>query len=192
VVTKSFFGESAVYAVPATADPTRVQTLRRVAAIRFSMTGTPGGSSVIGQLTATGAAMSADGRVLAVRTYTDAYLWPVSRGDIAAALHGPLVRVALPVQRQGEGVAVQGSTLLVDSEGVGSTVYAVPTPALPTRSAAVEPTVAVSEPNAVRTDATGTAAQRSTAGTVRWLWFGLGALALAGAGLAVSLRRRSR
>ena len=46
VVTKSFFGESAVYAVPATADPTRVQTLRQVAEIRFSMTGTPGGPSV--------------------------------------------------------------------------------------------------------------------------------------------------
>jgi hypothetical protein len=76
VVTKSFFGESAVYAVPATADPTRVQTLRRVAEIRFSMTGTPGGPSAIGQLTATGAAMSADGHVLAVRTYSDAYLWP--------------------------------------------------------------------------------------------------------------------
>ena len=193
VVTKSLFGESAVYAVPVTADPTRVQSLRRVAAIRFSMTGTPGGPSAIGQLTATGAAISADGRVLAVRTYTDAYLWPVSSGDISTALHGSPVRLALPEQRQGEGVAVQGSTLLVDSEGVGSAVYAVPTPALPTRSRAAAPTVAASEPSAVRTDATGATAQRSTtAGTARWLWLGLGALALAGAGLAVSLRRRSR
>ena len=117
VVTKSFFGESSVYAVPAIADPTRVQILRRVAAIRFSMTGTPGGPSAIGQLTATGAGMSADGRLLAVRTYTDAYLWPVSGGDIAAALRGSPVRIALPEQRLGEGIAVQKSTLLVDSEG---------------------------------------------------------------------------
>ena len=107
MVTKSFFGESSVYAVPAIADPTRVQTLRRVAEIRFSMTGTPGGPSAIGQLTATGAAMSADGRLLAVRTYTDAYLWPVSSGDIAAALRGSPVRIALPEQRLGEGIAVQ-------------------------------------------------------------------------------------
>jgi outer membrane protein assembly factor BamB len=193
VVTKSFLGESAVYAVPTTADPTRVQTLRRVAAIRFSTTDTPGGPSVIGQLTATGAAISADGRVLAVRTYTDAYLWPVSRGDIAAALHGSPLRLALPEQRQGEGVAVRGSTLLVDSEGVGSTVYAVPTPALPIRSGAPVSTAAANEPNAAGTDTTGTTAQRSTpAWTARWLRFGLGALLLAGAGLAVSLRRRSR
>ena len=193
VVTKSFFGESAVYAVPATADPTRVQTLRQVAEIRFSMTGTPGGPSAIGQLTATGAAMSADGHVLAVRTYSDAYLWPVSRGDIAATLRGSPVRLALPEQRLGEGVAVQGSALLVDSEGAGSTVYAVPMRLLPTRSDTTAPTTAASEPDTVRTDATGTATQRSTtAGTAWWLWFGLGALVLAGAGVAVSLRRRSR
>jgi hypothetical protein len=193
VVTKSFFDESSVYAVPAIADPTRVQTLRRVAAIRFSMTGTPGGPSAIGQLTATGAGMSADGRLLAVRTYTDAYLWPVSGGDIAAALRGSPVRLALPEQRLGEGVAVQRSTLLVDSEGVGSTVYAVPTPSVPTRSGSVT-TGAASEPNTVRTDSTGTSARRSTTvGPSRWLWLGLGALALAGAGLsAISLRRRRR
>ena len=193
VVTKSFVGESAVYAVPATADPARVQTLHRVAAIRFSMTGTPGGPlAAIGQLTVTGAAMSTDGRVLVVRTYTDAYLWRVSSGDIAAALHGSPVRLALPEQRQGEGVAVLGSTLLVDSEGVGSTVYAVPTPPLPTRSGPPAPTPVASEPSAVR-NATGTTAQESTtAGRGPWLWFGLAGLALAGAGLAVSLRRRSR
>jgi hypothetical protein len=136
--------------------------------------------------------MSADGHVLAVRTYSDAYLWPVPRGDIAATLHASPVRLALPEQRLGEGVAVQGSALLVDSEGAGSTVYAVPMPPLPIRSGTPAPTTA-SEPDAVRTDATGTAMQRSTtAGTARWLWFGLGALVLAGAGLAVSLRRRSR
>ena len=193
VVTKSFFGESSVYAVPAIADATQVQMLRRVAAIRFSMTGTPGGPSAIGQLTATGAGMSADGRLLAVRTYTDAYLWPVSGGDIAAALRGSPVRLALPEQRLGEGVAVQRSTLLVDSEGVGSTVYAVPRPSVPTRSGSVA-TAAASEPNTVRTGSTGTSARRSTTvGPSRWLWLGLGALALACAGLfAISLRRRRR
>jgi hypothetical protein len=194
VVTKSFFGESSVYAVPAIADPTRVQTLRRVAAIRFSMTGTPGGPSAIGQLTATGAGMSADGRLLAVRTYTDAYLWPVSGGDIAAALRGSPIRLALPEQRLGEGVAVQRSTLLVDSEGVGSTVYAVPTPSVPTRYGSPVASAGASEPNSVRTGSTSTSARRSTTvGRSQWLWLGLGALALAGAGVsAISLRRRRR
>ncbi len=134
VVTKSFLGDSSVYAVPADPDPARVQALRRIAGIQFSLTGTPGGPSIVGELTATGAALSADGRLLAVRTYTDAYLWPVSEGDVAAALRGSPARTPLPAQAVGEGIAIRGSTLLVDSEGVGSTVYAVAMPPLSARS----------------------------------------------------------
>src|SRR5262249_48555955 len=73
IVTKSLLGSSAVYAVPAR--PGGVQTLRKIAEIRFRLTGTPGGPNLVGQLTATGAAFSRDGKVLAVRTYTDAYVW---------------------------------------------------------------------------------------------------------------------
>jgi hypothetical protein len=54
-----------------------VQTLRKIGEIRFALTGTPGGPAIVGQLTATGAAFSWDGTLLAVRTYTDAY--PVAR-----------------------------------------------------------------------------------------------------------------
>jgi hypothetical protein len=132
IVTKSLLGSSAVYAVPAR--PGGVQTLRKIGEIRFALTGTPGGPNIVGQLTATGAAFSRDGTLLAVRTYTDAYLWRVVDGDVAAALHTAPVRVALPAQPQGEGIAVDGSRLLVDSEGHGSAVYAMPLPRIPVTS----------------------------------------------------------
>lgn len=123
IVTKSFSGASQVYALPLRADPSRVQTLRRIGSLHFGFTATQGGPSQIGQLTATGAALSRDGTVLAVRTYTDAYLWQVSDDDVGAALTSRPLRVPLPPQPQGEGIAFDGSRLLLDSERVGSTVY---------------------------------------------------------------------
>ena len=172
VVTKSFFGESSVYAVPAIADPTRVQTLRRVAAIRFSMTGTPGGPSAIGQLTATGAGMSADGRLLAVRTYTDAYLWPVSGGDIAALRGSPVrPRTARAAPCGGSRCAeidAAGGLRRRWLDGIRGADASVPT-----RSGSVA-TGAANEPNTVRTDSTGTSARRSTTvgghGGFGWAW----------------------
>jgi hypothetical protein len=109
-----------------------VQTVRRIGEISFRPTGTPGGPSIVGQVTATGAALSGDGSVLAVRTYTDAYLWRVPDGDVARALRSDPVRIVLPQQPQGEGIAIDGNRLLVDSEGADSSVLAVPMPRLPT------------------------------------------------------------
>jgi hypothetical protein len=184
VVTKSVLGESSVYAVPEKPDPSQVQTLRVVGGIRFALTGTPGGPPIIGQLTATGAALSSDGRTLAVRTYTDAYLWPVSDGNVAAALRASPVRIALPAQSLGEGIAISGSTLLVDSEGAGSTVYAVPVPALavPSRSAAPE---AANASNA-STD------RAPTATPARHPWYVVAVVLLVVVGIAVIIVRRRR
>jgi hypothetical protein len=137
IVTKSLLGASAVYHLPAR--PGGVQTLRQVGRIRFTLTATPGGPNPVGELTATGASLSHDGTVLAVRTYTDAYVWWVRRGDVAAALGTEPIRVTLPRQPQGEGIAIDGSRLLIDSEGVGSAVYAV---ALPRLRAAPQTTAA--------------------------------------------------
>jgi hypothetical protein len=131
VLTKSIFGATDVYAVPSRSDPGRVQVLRRIGEIDFHPTGTPGGPNVVGQVTATGAALSRDGSLLAVRTYTDAYVWPVSDDDVARAVKARPTRVALPRQPQGEGIAVDGRRLLVDSEQAGSAVYAVTLPLPP-------------------------------------------------------------
>jgi hypothetical protein len=116
--------------VPREPDPAHVQQLRQIGTIQFALTGTPGGPNPVGQLTATGAALSRDGSLLAVRTYTDAYLWRVTSGDVAAALRVAPVRVALPPQPQGEGITIDAGRLLIDSEDVGSTVYALPVPSI--------------------------------------------------------------
>jgi hypothetical protein len=140
VLTQSIFGATDVYAVPSRSDPARVQVLRRIGEIDFHPTGTPGGPNVIGQVTATGAALSRDGSLLAVRTYTDAYVWPVRNGDVARAVKARPARVALPRQPQGEGIAVDGTRLLVDSEQVGSAVYAVALPLPPIAANPPRPT----------------------------------------------------
>jgi len=135
LVTKSLVGRSVVYRLPARPDPTRVQTPARAGSITFTQTGTPNPFGVIGQLTATGAAISPDGRLLVVRTYADAWVWRVGAGGVAAALRTAPTRIALPRQKQGEGVAVDGTRLLVDSEGSRSPVWSVPLRAAPATGA---------------------------------------------------------
>jgi hypothetical protein len=129
LITKSLSGVSSVYAVPPTSDGGRVQTLSRVATLTFTITGTPNPFSIAGELTATGAAISADGTMLAVRTYSDAYFWRVGAGGVVAALKTHAARIALPSQPQGEGITFDGQRVLLDSEGVRTAVYAVPIPA---------------------------------------------------------------
>lgn len=126
VVTKADNGRSVVYAVPREPDANRVQRMTRIGAITFHAHASLIPADL--QVLATGAALSADGSVFAVRTYTDAYIWRVRGGDVAAALRTSPVRVILPLQPQGEGVCVVGASLVVDSEGVGSQVYRVPLP----------------------------------------------------------------
>jgi hypothetical protein len=79
---------------------------------------------------ATGGAVSPDGRLLALRTYTDAYVWPLSGSDVAGALSGAPVRVALPEAPQGEGLsfATDDQQLVVSGEGVPTDVTIVPIP----------------------------------------------------------------
>ena len=74
-----------------------------------------------GTRTVTGGAVSADGRVVALRTYTDAWLFAVpDGGGVADALRGTPVQVPLPGEPQGEAVAFAADgALLSGSEGRG-------------------------------------------------------------------------
>jgi hypothetical protein len=127
VLTKSA-GLAVVYRLPSRPAAGRVQVLHRVASVPLAPTGTPNPFGVPGQVVATSAAFSADGSLFALRTYSDAYIWRVGPSGLRAALRSAPTRVALPRQRQGEGIAVTGRGLVVDSEGRGSAVYAVPLP----------------------------------------------------------------
>lgn len=104
--------------------------LRKVRTLTFGPTGTAGGPvGTASQVLVTGGAVSADGRLLVLRTYTDAYVWPAPDGDLEAALRsgGPR-RIPLPATRQGEGIAVSpdGRALLTSTEGLPGPVHEVP------------------------------------------------------------------
>lgn len=84
----------------------------------------------LGSRVVTGAAVTADGRVVALRSYTDAWLYPVRDGDLAAAVTGSAVRVPLPDEPQGEAIAFGPDGTLYSAgetrRGVRGEVRAVP------------------------------------------------------------------
>lgn len=144
IVTKDPLGRSSVYRPADPLDPAAEVAMEKVADVAFAMTGTPGGPvGGAGQLLVTGGAVAADGSRLALRTYTDAYVWSLSGSDVARALQAePLAVVALPDAPQGEAIsfAADSRSLLVGSEGVNSVITAVP--------ASTEPEVTTPEASA--------------------------------------------
>ncbi|MFI9817214.1 hypothetical protein [Saccharothrix variisporea] len=132
VVTKEPIGSALVYRPVGPLNPGAPTPLEQVGRVSLRTTDTPGGpleSTVVTRLV-TGGAMSHDGRVAALRTYTDAYLFPVPDGDLAKALQSDPVRVPLPNEPQGEAIAFDpDGTLLSASEfataATTSTVRAV-------------------------------------------------------------------
>jgi hypothetical protein len=129
LVTKDPLGASGVYRPAAPLVDGGTVGLTRVASVNLTFTGTPGGPvGQAGQLLVTGGAVSADGAMLALRTYTDAYLWPLAGADVAGALAAPPARVALPDSPQGEAIsfAPDNRTLVVASVGLPADVVVVP------------------------------------------------------------------
>lgn len=96
--------------------------LEQVGTVRIEPTSTPGGPvGTVGSVLVTGGAVSPDGLVVALRTYTDAYLFAAPGGDVRAALATTPVRIPLPGEPQGEAVALApDGTLLSGSEGLTS------------------------------------------------------------------------
>ncbi len=92
--------------------------LARVGEVALPPSDTLGGPvGGLGSRLVTGAATSADGRVVALRSYTDAWLYAVPDGNVATALAGTPTRVPLPDEPQGEAIAfTRDGTLLSASE----------------------------------------------------------------------------
>jgi hypothetical protein len=131
LVTKEVFGASGVYR-PASpmVDGGTVGT-EKVASVNMTFTGTPGGPvGQAGQVLVTGGAVATDGSRIALRTYTDAYVWALAGSDVVGALAATPVRVPLPDSPQGEAVSftADGRDLMVASEGLPSDVTVVPVP----------------------------------------------------------------
>ncbi|GAB3363168.1 hypothetical protein GCM10027300_37380 [Modestobacter lapidis] len=139
LVTKEVLGASAVYRPDAPLADGATVPMTKVADLGFTLTGTPGGPvGRAGQLLVTGGAVSVDGQRLALRTYTDAYVWPLTGSDVVGALHGAPVRVALPEAPQGEAIsfAANSRDLVVAGEGLPSVVTVVPFDSTATPAAA--------------------------------------------------------
>jgi hypothetical protein len=68
-------------------------------------TGTPNPQGPVGETVVTGAAMSPDGTRVVIRTYSDAYEYEVTGGNLVAAITGePIGVTPLPNEPQGEAI----------------------------------------------------------------------------------------
>jgi hypothetical protein len=130
VVTKEALGSAQVYRPAGELRSPGPTPLVKVTEVNLRSTDTPGGPTnvprSISSSVVTGGAVSADGTVVALRTYTDAYLYSAPDGDIAAALGRDPLRVPLPNEPQGEAIAFSpNGDLLSASEGVGQPIRVV-------------------------------------------------------------------
>jgi len=190
IVTKEPIGNALVYRPTGPLVAGATGALERVTAVSIFGTDTPGGprqSSLVTRVV-TGGAVSRDGKVIALRTYTDAYLYPVTDGDFVKALKSDPVRVPLPNEEQGEAIAFDpDGTLLSASEfgtATSSTITAVTAAAA---LAAPPPPSTTVPPAAPPTDTS--AAPAVPAGDSPWWPVGLGVVALV---LIAAFVRRSR
>jgi hypothetical protein len=208
-VTKEF-GAARVYRpVGALAEPGPTP-LEQVTTVRIDSTDTPGGPvGRAGSVLITGAAVSADGEVVALRTYTDAYLFPAPGGDVLAALATEPVRIPLPGEPQGEAVALApDGTLLSASErravsaaGSGSgrpssSERGVPVHAVPGATALLAPPAPAPEAGPVpavdAADGTGAAGGTADRTTAPWQKAALVGCLVGVLVFAVRRRRRAR
>ena len=146
IVTKEVLGSSGVYRPLAALSATSTVGLGKVSTVNLTLTGTPGGPvGRAGQLMITGGAVAPDGHHLALRTYTDAYVWPLSGSDVVGALTGSPRRIALPPSPQGEAISFTADSrqLVVGSERLPSDISIVPLPVPPPATASGTPVSAL-------------------------------------------------
>jgi hypothetical protein len=143
VATKSYDGTTTVYVAPARPSASGTNRLALLATLHWSgQHPVTSLADLAAQLATSGGAFSPDGRTLALRTYTDVYLFPVTGSGTAAvrrALAAKPRRLTLPKQPQGESVCFRadGKALFVGSERAGSAVLEVLIPKAAPASPAV-------------------------------------------------------
>jgi hypothetical protein len=116
IVTKSPTGTATVYSAGTLLRTDERSRLRAVALVHLkSLIGrNPGPAAVL----VTGGAVSPDGSHVVLRTYSEAWEWDITDGNIADAFRALPRKVTLPVTRQGEAItyASDGSGFLVAGE----------------------------------------------------------------------------
>jgi hypothetical protein len=167
IVTKEVLGASGVYRPRSKLVAGGTVGLDKVSTVKVTLTGTPGGPvGRAGQLMITGGAVASNGSRVALRTYTDAYVWPLTASDVVSALSVRPIRIPLPPSPQGEAISftADGTQLVVASEGLPSavTVVPVPVPVASPRAAAGS----VAGPTASLTDFTRSGLSPITSGAI--------------------------
>ncbi|HEY2794500.1 MAG TPA: hypothetical protein VGJ28_19220 [Micromonosporaceae bacterium] len=83
--------------------------MTKVGTFKPEQTGTTNKLSISGNLLVTGGADALDGTKVVLRTYSDAYEWSVTNGDVAGAItkNKPII-TPLPNEPQGEAIAFTG------------------------------------------------------------------------------------
>jgi hypothetical protein len=127
IVTAELNGPAGVYRLeqPLTTapgnKPSDAVPLRKVGEVVLPASDTQGGPAGGGTII-TGGATTADGKVAALRTYADAWLFAAPDGDLAAALARRPVRVPLPGEPNGEAIAfdAKGDLLAGSASSSGS------------------------------------------------------------------------
>jgi hypothetical protein len=184
IVTKNVVGQSQVYRPSGKLRSPGPTPLTKVADVNFAATDTPGGPRAAGGIASilvTGGAVSHDGKVIALRTYTDAYLYPAPDGNFVTALRQTPVRVPLPNEEQGEAIAFEpNGTLLSGGEGSRQPIRAV---RAATAKVAPDPVAEPGDdrdtPSSTSNDGANTSplpALAITAVAALLLWFGIGRL----------------
>lgn len=127
IVTKNVLGTAAVYRPTGPLRSPGPTPLTKVAEVTIPASSTNGGpAGAASSALVTGGAVSRDGSVVALRTYTDAYLYPAPDGNIVAALSRQPVRIPLPREPQGEAVALApDGSLLSGGEGSDQPIRSV-------------------------------------------------------------------
>ncbi|MEU4693615.1 hypothetical protein [Actinoplanes sp. NPDC023714] len=175
--------------------------LRRAGDVSIPLSGTSNPFGFAGRLVITGAALSPDGARAVLRTYADAFEFPVTQGDVIAALTGGSSRTtALPDEPQGEAIAVSqdGSALLTISEGKNPTLrsYAVASPSVASSPPSQQAPPSQAAPPAVPASESAPPSASSPVAAARELPLGAIAAAtamiVAGAALGLLMARRRR
>ncbi|WP_018160812.1 hypothetical protein [Smaragdicoccus niigatensis] len=178
VITKEWSGHSRVYTL---SDGHRLADLASPGPTPLVFVGElviPEGSNDDAPLV-TGAAMHPDGKTVAIRTYWNAYLYPIGEEGLAHALtHAEPKHLSLPPEPQGEAIAFDARGDVLIASEAGNRADAPIPPILISRS------VDVAKP----------VASQQTEHHLNWWWWvlgGIGAVAVLVEGMSI-LRPRKR
>jgi hypothetical protein len=173
----------------------RPVTLRAVGAFTPVVTGTANGLGIAGNLLVTGGANAPDRTSVALRTYSDAYVWDVPDGDVVTAITTTSPRIVpLPGESQGESVAFDptGTRLYTVSDRESTPVHA---PILEYRlphAAGASPTPVPPAAPTAADSSSATVAPRSGRASFPYQLIAVGVAVLAVAAVAARGARRRR